>query len=105
MLSKTKCEGCSKALLLPAGCEVPKEACLTKEIDKGGLLYPSKDLQAFVAKIEDAFTYCFSHNKLKANSYLDLISCLAENCINFVGCTQHRQDQIKFYTQHRLHPA
>lgn len=107
MLSKTKCEDCSKALLLPAGCEAPKEACLTKEIDKGGLLYLSGDIEAFVAKIEDAFTYCFSHNKLKANSYLDLISCLAQNRINFVGCTQHRQDVtnslIKFYTLTRLH--
>lgn len=106
MLSKTKCEDCSKALLLPAGCEAPKEACLKKEIDKGGLLYLSGDIQVFVAKIEDAFTYCSSHNRLKANSYLDLISCLAQNSINFVGSTQHRQDVtnslIKFYTLTRL---
>lgn len=65
MLSKTKCEGCSKALLLPAGCEAPKEACLTKEIDKGGLLYPSKTSRPLSQRLKTRLLIVLATTSLK----------------------------------------
>ncbi|KAG0411137.1 hypothetical protein HPB47_011744, partial [Ixodes persulcatus] len=89
MPRKSKCDECSRVLLLPAGSELPAEACLTQEVDKGGLLYPSQELQAFVTNMENSFTYCFSFNKLKANSVMDLISSLTRNRLGAIGCSEH----------------
>lgn len=58
-------------------------------MDRGGLLYPSQALKDLVAAMEDAFTHCFSFNKLKADSIMGLISCLSINKLDMVGCAQH----------------
>lgn len=68
---------------------LPEESCLTNHMDRGGLLYPSQALKDLVAAMEDAFTHCFSFNKLKADRIMDLISCLSINKLNMVGCAQH----------------
>lgn len=80
---------------------------LTKEVDKGGLLYPSSELQLLIAKLEDSFTHCFSFHRLKVDSMTDLISCLGVNRIHMVGCGQHNKELTnaitKFYSLTRLH--
>lgn len=80
MLKKTKCGDCAE-LLLRGDSEGPrpKESSLTNHMDRGGLMYPSQALTELVSKIEDAFTHCFSFDKLKSNSIRDLISCLYVN--------------------------
>lgn len=76
-------------------------------MDKGGLLYPSAELQQLIVKLEDSFTHCFSFNRLKADSMTDLISCLGTNRLNMVGCGKHNEELtntvIKSYTLTRLH--
>ncbi|KAH7960700.1 hypothetical protein HPB49_022390 [Dermacentor silvarum] len=107
MIRKTKCDECAKALIRPPDSEMPPDACLVTEVDRGGLIYPSNELHTFITKMEDSFTYCFSFSKLKANSIMDLISALARNRLNHVGCKQHSTDVtnslIKFYAMTRLH--
>ncbi|KAG0431737.1 hypothetical protein HPB47_021512 [Ixodes persulcatus] len=115
VLRKSKCDECSRVLLLPAGSELPAEACLTQEVDKGGLLSGADlwvrpgggELQAFVTNMENSFTYCFSFNKLKANSVMDLISSLTRNRLGAIGCSEHctevSNSLIKFYALTRLH--
>lgn len=69
MLKKTKCEECSRLLLQPKDSpSLPGESCLTKYMDRGGLLYPSQALKDLVEIMEDGITYCFTFNKLRANS-------------------------------------
>lgn len=76
-------------------------------MDRGGLLYPSQALKDLVAAMEDAFTHCFSFNKLKADSIMGLISCLSINKLDMVGCAQHSVEitnqVIRFFVITRLH--
>lgn len=62
---KKKCDDCLRALLLPASEELPDEACLTKEVDKGGLLRPSAEIQQLIVKLKDSFTHRFCFDRLK----------------------------------------
>ncbi|KAH7959131.1 hypothetical protein HPB49_008558 [Dermacentor silvarum] len=107
MIRKTKCDECAKALIRPPDSEMPPDACIVTEVDRGGLIYPSYELHTIITKMEDSFTYCFSFSKLKANSIMDLISALARNRLNHVGWKLHSTDVtnslIKFYTMTRLH--
>lgn len=108
MLKKTKCSECSRLLLHSKDSNLlPAESCLTRYIYRGGLLYPSESLRDLVKAMEDAFTYCFSFNKLKTDSITDLISCLSVKRLNMVGCEQHKMEVtnqiIRFFTLTRMH--
>ncbi|KAH8021370.1 hypothetical protein HPB51_015517 [Rhipicephalus microplus] len=107
MLSQTKCPECAKALIRPRDSDMPADACLIREVDRGGLLYPSDELQAFIENMEDSFARCSSCSKLKANSIMDFISALTRNRLTHLGCEKHSRDVtnrlVKFYTMTRLH--
>ncbi|KAH7953952.1 hypothetical protein HPB49_014539 [Dermacentor silvarum] len=108
MLKKTKCNECSRLLLHTQDSSLlPAESCLTRYTDRGGLLYPSESLTDLVKAMEDAFTYCFSFNKLKTGHMMDLISCLSVKRLNTVGCEQHKVEVtnqiIRFFTLTRMH--
>lgn len=103
MLKKTKCNECCRLLLRADNSSLfPAELCLTHYINRGGLLYPSEPLTDLVKAMEEAFTYCFSFNKLKTDSIVDLISCLSVKRLNMVGCEQHKVEVtnriIRFFT-------
>lgn len=94
-------------LLQDKGGTPPAEAALTTAVDRGGLLYPSNELNALVTSLENTFTHCFSVKELRSDSLMDLVSFLQLTKLNFVGCPDHKtaltNKIIKFYVITRIH--
>lgn len=94
-------------LLVPAS-EGKEHECsaFTNFCDKGGLLYPSKELFDFVSYLENTFTDCFSTNELRSDSILDVLHLVRVEG-RPLGCAQHakavKSHVVKFYVVTRLH--
>uniref|UniRef100_A0A6M2E3C9 Uncharacterized protein n=1 Tax=Amblyomma tuberculatum TaxID=48802 RepID=A0A6M2E3C9_9ACAR len=106
-VKKSGCETCFSLLFVPRTEGKASEcAGFTSFSDKGGLLYPSKQLLAFVSHLESAFTDCFSVNKLHSESISDVLALIrAEE--RSLGCIPHEAEVkasiVKFYVVTRLH--
>ncbi|XP_075726443.1 uncharacterized protein LOC142768359 [Rhipicephalus microplus] len=71
----TGCDTFRALLLVPASeGTADTQSAFTSFFDKGGLLYPSKELFEFVNYLEGVFTGCFSMNRQHADSILDVLS-------------------------------
>ncbi|KAH8018871.1 hypothetical protein HPB51_013551 [Rhipicephalus microplus] len=106
-VEKTGCDTCRTLLLVPASeCRADTQAAFTSFCDKGGLLYPSKELFEFVNYLEGVFTGCFSMNRLHADSILDVLS-LVKGKDKIIGCAAHEAEVkakiLRFYIVTRLH--
>ncbi|KAH7986023.1 hypothetical protein HPB49_026159 [Dermacentor silvarum] len=106
-IAGTKCEECCRQLLALKDGTAPDTACLTSAVDRGGLLFPSPNLNALVTSLENTFTHCFSVHELRRESLLDLVSFLQLTKLQLVGCHEHSisvtNKVIKFYVLSRLH--
>lgn len=105
-IATTKCAECCQDLQNKGGSP-PAEAALTAAVDRGGLLYPSDQLNALVTSLENTFTHCFSVKQVRSDSLMDLVSFLQLTKLNLVGCPEHKTALtnriIKFYVLTRLH--
>ncbi|KAM7307156.1 uncharacterized protein ISCGN_010792 [Ixodes scapularis] len=107
-LKKFPCPECASCLsVLPLQAECNGNASLTREFDHGGLLYPSKPLEALVTRLENAFTVFFTRNKLHAKSMICFLRFLQGHALQEVGCSEHGRlvtaNVIKFYALTRMH--
>ncbi|KAH8033840.1 hypothetical protein HPB51_016612 [Rhipicephalus microplus] len=103
----TGCDMCHTLLLVPASeGTADTQSAFTSFCDKGGLLYPSKELFEFVNYLEGVFTGCFSMNHLHADSILDVLS-LVMGKEKIIGCAAHEAEVkaniVRFYIVTRLH--
>lgn len=82
-------------------------AMFTMFYDKGGLLYPSAALYGLIRSLEEAFTHCFSMNRLHSESILDVMALLKNRKEKVVGCESHSRPLtnkvIDLYVITRLH--
>ncbi|KAL1443538.1 hypothetical protein MTO96_045970 [Rhipicephalus appendiculatus] len=106
-VEKTGCDTCRTLLLVPASeGRADTQSAFTSFCDKGGLLYPSKELFEFINYLEGVFTGCFSVNRLHADSILDVLS-LVKGKDKIIGCAAHEAEVkakiVRFYIVTRLH--
>lgn len=107
-LEKSRCDACGRQLLGTREDNGSEGAdTLTTHFDRGGLLYPSRQLFRLVETLEGVFTKTFSEEKLHYESILDVTATLQERPIGFVGCPTRQcevaQSIVKFYLLTRLH--
>lgn len=106
-ISSTKCMDCCQQLLKEKDGSPPATASITKAVDRGGLLYPSEQLNALVTTLENTFTRCFSLKRVNSDSLIELVSFLQLAKLTLVGCAEHStiltNKIIKFYVLTRLH--
>lgn len=67
-ISSTKCMDCCQQLLKEKDGSPPATASITKAVDRGGLLYPSEQLNALVTTLENTFARCFSLKRVNSDS-------------------------------------
>lgn len=106
-VEKSGCQTCRVLPLVPPSeGKTAMYSEFTCFCDKGGLMYPSKELFDFVSYLEEIFTDCFSWNQLHTNSILDVLSLLRVK-ERTLGCVLHATDVksnvVKFYVLTRLH--
>lgn len=106
-IASTKCMDCCQQLLKEKDGSPPATASITKAVDRGGLLYPSEQLNALVTTLENTFTRCFSLKRVNSDSLIELVSFLQLAKLTLVGCAEHStiltNKIIKFYVLTRLH--
>lgn len=101
----TKCQDCFQLLLTSAEQADKGISSFTSFCDRGGLLYPSRELFSFIEALEDTFTLWFSWNKLHKDSLSEMVHHLLN--VPQVGCETHKKDLtsnlVKFFIMTRLY--
>ncbi|XP_077508764.1 uncharacterized protein LOC144120237 [Amblyomma americanum] len=101
----TKCQDCFDALLTPPENAEKQLSSFTAFCDQGGLLYPTRELFAFVEALEDSCTIWFSWNKLHRDSITEIMQHMQK--MPHVGCVAQKEaltsSIVKFFIMTRLH--
>ncbi|KAG0442530.1 hypothetical protein HPB47_015674 [Ixodes persulcatus] len=90
---------CVRNTFVSKGVQIPLQwqRLITREFDHGGLLYPSKPLEALVTRLENAFTVFFTRNKLHAKSMICFLRFLQGHALQEVGCSEHERLTVSIF--------